>query len=145
MKAQLFLCASVLCALNEPVALSAPSQICRDGLCEVFSVSSLGRVGGGDGIGGRSATNGNISIPNIDDQPHIVQLNCRVSAEVPDAAWAGVRAMFESVRGLSPTGAAGSTVSATLNSAQQVILLFYSSIQEMIREFSCKSEAAEWK
>ncbi len=171
MKAQFCLCACVLCALNEPMAFSAPSQICRAGLCEVFSVSSLGRAGGtsgagdaggtsgagdaggtsgaGDagGAGAQAGSNGNISIADLDDQQAIVQLNCRVSAEVPDAAWAGVRAMFESVRGFTgaDSGAADAGVPPILSGAQQVMILLHTSIQEMAKEFNCNSAAALWR
>jgi hypothetical protein len=132
------LCAKFLFVIPFVFASSAfavPSSICSEGLCEVFSIETQGKASS-DSSG--SISNGNIVIVDTGSSGDLVQLNCRVSAEVPEAAWAGVQAMFASVKGVDRPP-------ADLNNAQQVMILFYSSIQDMLKEFSCDRAAAQWK
>jgi hypothetical protein len=132
LRAQVFAIIPVVVASS---AFATPSSLCREGLCEVFSIATQGKASG-DSSG--PSSNGNIVIVDPGSSGDLVQLNCRVSAEVPAAAWAGVQAMFASVKGVDRPP-------ADLNNAQQVMILFYSSIQDMLKEFSCDRAAAQWK
>lgn len=125
-------------ALTSFIALqceASATALCEAELCEVFSISTQGRAQSGDAT---TTNSGNITIFDPGSKGSITTLNCRVSALVPREAWAGVHAMFESVKDLN-------TPPNDLNNAQQVMILFYSSIQDMLKDFSCDRAAAQWQ
>jgi hypothetical protein len=124
-------CASLLLSF---AAVSYADSLCRDGLCEVMSVESESRTN--SFLNGRAE--GNVVIFDPEREEKVVHVFCRVSAEVPVAAWFGLRTMMESVN-------QNSAASGPLSNAQQVMFLFYSSVQEMLKEFSCDRAAALWK
>jgi hypothetical protein len=107
---------------------------CHEGLCEVMSLSTESQTKPGSSQTG----DGNIVIIDPDSSVPIVHVSCTVSAEVPIDAWAGIEAMFASVRGVTrPPN--------ELNGAQQVMLLFFTSVQDMLKDFSCERAANLWK
>ncbi len=114
-------------------AYATPAQICVDGFCDVLSVSSQARIATDDAQLNR---NGNVVVVEPGVTSSVAQLDCRVSAAVPEAAWAGLHAMMESV-------GAQARPPSDLNNAQQVMILFYSSLQDMLKEFSCDRAAAQ--
>jgi hypothetical protein len=127
-----------LLALTSFITLQSEAttpSLCENGLCEVFSISTQGRAEINDAT---NSSPGNITILDPGNSNTLTTLNCRVSALVPREAWSGLKAMFESVKGLNAPP-------NDLNNAQQVMILFYSSIQEMLKEFSCDRAAAQWK
>lgn len=106
---------------------------CDSGMCEVFTIVSSAEIAQ---PGNALSNSGNITIvdPSARNEEH--KLVCRASAEVPAIAWEGVNAMLDSVKNTQ-------NPPSILNNAQQVMILFYASIQDILKDFSCSKVATK--